>query len=312
MNCPAGAMVFATGRRSYRELPLRLADFGRLHRFEPSGALSGLTRVRSFCQDDAHVFCAPDQIGPEITSLIEMIFNAYEVFGFTNVKVFLSTRPEKRVGGDEVWDKAEKGLEQALRANKIKYRVNPGDGAFYGPKIDFIVHDALKRPWQLGTIQLDFNLPERFDLTYIGADNSEHRPVMVHRALLGSVERFLGVLIEHYAGAFPFWLAPVQCVVIPISPEQEPYCKDVIETLKLQGVRAELDDRNESMGLKTREAQTKKVPLMIVAGKREVETGTYSVRKYGEKASATISKEQLLEQLSALEAVGHPTYTKIG
>ncbi|MBI3542353.1 MAG: threonine--tRNA ligase [Deltaproteobacteria bacterium] len=306
MNCPASTFVYASSRRSYRELPLRLADFGRLHRYEPSGALAGLTRVRTFCQDDAHVFCTPDQIEAEITNLMEMILKTYDMFGFTDVKVFLSTRPEKRVGSDEVWDKAEKGLEQALKNNQKEYKVNAGDGAFYGPKIDFIVHDALKRQWQLGTIQLDFNMPERFDLKYIGADNSFHRPVMVHRAVFGSIERFMGVIIEHYAGAFPFWLAPVQAVVIPIAPDFEKYCSDFVTELKKRGIRAELDARNESMGLKTRELQMQKVPMMVVAGAREVEAGTFSVRKYSEKASATMSKSDLLKHIDELEAVGQP------
>lgn len=310
MNCPAGCMIFGASKRSYRELPLRLADFGRLHRYEPSGALSGLTRVRTFCQDDAHIFCTPDQIQGEITSLIDMIFNAYEVFGFENTQVFLSTRPEKRVGSDDLWDKAENGLAEALKAKGLEYKINAGDGAFYGPKIDFIVHDALKRPWQLGTIQLDFNLPERFDLSYTGADNAAHRPVMVHRAVLGSVERFLGVIIEHYAGALPFWLAPVQAVVVPIGPEQEDYCREFIGQLKAKGIRAELDDRNESMGLKTREAQTAKIPMMLVAGKREVEAGSFSVRKYSEKASTALSKDDLLKTMHELEALSRPTENK--
>jgi threonyl-tRNA synthetase len=307
MNCPASTFVFSSTKRSYRELPLRLADFGRLHRFEPSGALAGLTRVRTFCQDDAHVFCMPDQIEAEMTSLIDMIVSTYDRFGFTDVKVFLSTRPEKRVGSDEVWDKAEKGLEQALKAKGTEYRVNAGDGAFYGPKIDFIVHDALKRPWQLGTIQLDFNLPERFDLKYVGADNGLHRPVMIHRAVLGSVERFIGVITEHFAGAFPFWLSPVQCVVVPINLEHVDYCRQFLNELRSHGIRAELDDRNESMGLKTREAQTAKIPMMLVAGGREVESGSFSVRLYGEKNSTTMSKSDLLKRMNELEAVGKPT-----
>lgn len=307
MNCPAAALVYATTRHSYRELPLRLADFGRLHRYEPSGALAGLTRVRTFCQDDAHVFCAPDQIESEMIALIDMIMKTYEVFGFSDLKIFLSTRPEKRVGGDELWDKAEAALAEALDKRGIKYKVNPGDGAFYGPKIDFIVSDALKRPWQLGTIQLDFNLPERFDLKFIGADNSTHRPVMIHRAVLGSIERFMGVIIEHYAGAFPFWLAPVQCVVIPIAADHNAYCQDMVKALRSRGIRAEFDDRNESMGLKTREAQTRKVPLMLVAGGREVESGMFSMRKYGEKASATLSKDDVLKLMAELETVGRVT-----
>lgn len=306
MNCPASTFVYASTKRSYRELPLRLADFGRLHRYEPSGALAGLTRVRTFCQDDAHVFCTPDQIEQEVTSLIDMILDTYDLFGFTDVKIFLSTRPEKRVGSDEIWDKAENGLAQALKSKGKEYKVNEGDGAFYGPKIDFIVHDALKRQWQLGTIQLDFNLPERFDLNYVGSDNSPHRPVMIHRAVLGSVERFLGVITEHFAGAFPFWLAPVQAVITPISQEQLAYCQDFVDEMKEKGFRFELDDRNESMGLKTREAQMLKIPMMLVAGQREVEAGTFSVRRYSEKASVVVSKEELKKQMDELESKGRP------
>ncbi|MEW6055717.1 MAG: threonine--tRNA ligase [Bdellovibrionota bacterium] len=306
MNCPASTFVYASNKRSYRDLPLRLADFGRLHRYEKSGAIGGLTRVRTFCQDDAHVFCTPEQIEPEVISLIDMILGTYEVFGFGKVDVFLSTRPEKRVGSDQLWDTAEKALAKALDTKGKRYQINPGDGAFYGPKIDFIVHDALKRPWQLGTIQLDFNMPERFQLEYTGADNSAHRPVMIHRAVLGSVERFMGVLIEHYAGAFPFWLAPVQCMVISINPDQEEYCRGFLKTLREKGIRAEYDGRNESMGLKTREAQMQKIPLMFVAGKREVETDTFSVRKYSEKTSTTMTKDALLEMMLELEAAGKP------
>lgn len=306
MNCPASTFVFASQKRSYRDLPLRLADFGRLHRYEKSGALAGLTRVRSFCQDDAHVYCTPDQIEDEIKRLIDMVSETYEIFGFQNIQVYLSTRPEKRIGGDELWDKAEQGLESALKQKNMPYKYNRGDGAFYGPKIDFVVQDALKRPWQLGTIQLDWNMPERFDLSYVGADNSAHAPVVLHRAVLGSVERFFGVITEHFAGAFPFWLAPVQAVVIPINTEHNDYCREFMQKLKAAGVRAELDDRNESMGLKTREAQMRKVPMMFVAGGRERDAGTFSVRKYSEKASAVMSQDEILKLAAELEAVGHP------
>lgn len=306
MNCPASTFVYSSSKRSYRDLPLRLADFGRLHRYEKSGALAGLTRVRTFCQDDAHIFCTPDQIQEEIKSLIDMIMGTYKVFGFGEVKILLSTRPEKRVGTDSLWDTAETSLAQALDSRGLKYVVNQGDGAFYGPKIDFVVSDALKRGWQLGTIQLDFNLPERFDLNYVGADNALHRPVMIHRAVLGSLERFIGVAIEHFAGAFPFWLAPVQAVIIPIGVEPEKHCAEFQEELKRRGHRVELDSRNESMGLKTREAQTQKIPLMLVVGKREMESNTFSVRKYGEKASAVMTKSELFTMLEELERQGQP------
>jgi len=306
MNCPASTFVYSSSKRSYRDLPLRLADFGRLHRYEKSGALAGLTRVRTFCQDDAHIFCTPEQIQEEIQALIEMIMGTYKIFGFGAVRIFLSTRPEKRVGSDELWNNAENALANALKSRGIKYSVNKGDGAFYGPKIDFIVEDALKRGWQLGTIQLDFNLSERFELDYIGADNQAHRPVMIHRAVMGSIERFIGVIIEHFAGAFPFWLAPVQAVVIPIGTDQEAYCKTVTQELKALGFRVEIDARNETMGLKTREAQTQKVLFMLVVGGREMESGTFSVRKYGEKASSVVTKAELLKMMEELEALGKP------
>lgn len=306
MNCPASTFVFASQKRSYRDLPLRLADFGRLHRFEKSGALAGLTRVRSFCQDDAHVYCMPEQIEDEIKQLIDMITETYEVFGFQNIQVYLSTRPDKRIGTDELWDTAEKALEAALKSKGMPYKINKGDGAFYGPKIDFVVQDALKRPWQLGTIQLDWNMPERFELSYVGADNSAHPPVVLHRAVLGSVERFFGVILEHFAGAFPFWLAPVQAVVIPINTEHNDYCREFMTKLKAAGVRVELDDRNESMGLKTREAQMRKVPMMFVAGGRERDSGTFSVRKYSEKASTVMNQDEILKVIVELEKPGHP------
>ncbi len=304
MNCPGNALIYRTHKRSYRELPLRLADFGRIHRLEASGALSGLTRVRSFAQDDAHIFCALDQIETEIQTLIEMIFKIYKIFGFQNTEIFLSTRPVKRVGSDAFWDQAEDALKKALDQSKAPYKINAGDGAFYGPKIDFFVHDALKRPWQLGTIQLDFNMPERFELEYVGADNTAHRPVMIHRAVLGSLERFIGVLIEHYAGAFPFWLAPIQCIVIPIAQDQQNYCKDFHTKLCEKGFRAELDDRSESLNLKTREAQMKKIPYMLVAGQREVSAQTFSVRKYAEKTSQTLPHEELVKLFLDQEDLG--------
>ncbi len=307
MNCPASTFVFASSRRSYRELPLRLADFGRLHRFEKSGALAGLTRVRTFCQDDAHIYCMPDQIEKEIFDLIEMITKIYNLFGFSDVKIFLSTRPEKKIGSDELWDSAEKSLEDALKKKGCTYKINKGDGAFYGPKIDFIVHDALKREWQLGTIQLDWNMPERFNLDYVGSDNSTHRPVVIHRALLGSIERFMGVIIEHFAGAFPFWLAPVQCILTPISNEHAEYCQSFGKILKANGIRFEIDDRNESISLKTREAQMRKIPLMLTAGGREVENKNFSMRKYSEKTNAVLTQEELLKLMTELNAAGIPS-----
>ncbi|MFL5813025.1 MAG: threonine--tRNA ligase [Bdellovibrionia bacterium] len=303
MNCPSHCVLFNTTKHSYRDLPLRMADFGRLHRFEKSGATHGLTRVRSFCQDDAHVFCTPDQIEEEILKVVKMIFGTFDLFGFTDMQIFLSTRPEKRVGSEEVWDKAEAGLRRTLDKLGRPYTINPGDGAFYGPKIDFIVKDALKRPWQLSTIQLDFNLPERFDLTYTAADNTAQRPVMVHRAVLGSIERFVGVLTEHVGGAFPFWLAPVQARLVPIKDSHNEYCQQFERELKSMGFRVDVDSRNESMGLKTREAQMAKIPFSLVAGDREMEQGQFAVRKYGERESKVLTRAEVLELFRELNDV---------
>jgi threonyl-tRNA synthetase len=301
MNCPSHTFIFASQKRSYRDLPLRFADFGRLHRYERSGATSGLTRVRTFCQDDAHVFCTADQIESEISIVIDMIMKSYQIFGFNTdeMQIFLATRPEKRVGSDELWDKAEAGLKNALDKTGRKYGINAGDGAFYGPKIDFKINDSLKRGHQLATIQLDFVLPERFELEYVGADNVNHRPVMIHRAVLGSLERFFGVFLEHCAGAFPFWLAPVQCRLIPITEAHIAYCESFSKTLRQNGIRIEIDSRNEKMGLKTREAQLAKIPLMLVAGDREIENGEFAVRKYGAKESQTLKMSEILEQMKA-------------
>jgi threonyl-tRNA synthetase len=302
MNCPASTFVYASQKRSYRDLPLRLADFGRLHRYEKSGATAGLTRVRSFCQDDAHIFCAPEQIAPEIKKVVDMILKTYELFGFDDVKIYLSTRPEKRVGDDQLWDTAENGLKKVLDELGRPYEINPGDGAFYGPKIDFNVRDALKRYHQLGTIQLDFNMPARFDLSYVGADNGAHRPVMVHRAVLGSVERFIGILIEHVAGAFPFWLAPLQARIVPIKDTHNDYCREFMKKLKRLGYRTDIDDRNESMGLKTREAQMAKIPFSLVAGDREAQGSQFAVRKYGAKESTVMTQDEILALFQELQA----------
>ncbi|MFN7960811.1 MAG: threonine--tRNA ligase [Thermoanaerobaculia bacterium] len=278
MNCPTHCLIFATRLRSYRDLPIRYADFGRLHRYERSGVTAGLTRVRSFSQDDGHIFCRPDQVEEEVLAVVNMILEIYRTFGFEDVEIGVSTRPEKRLGADELWDKAEAALMGALDRNGIAYLVNAGDGAFYGPKVDFQVRDALGRQWQLGTVQLDYQLPERFDLNFVGADGGEHRPVMIHRAMLGSVERFLGILLEHTAGAFPPWLAPVQAMVVPVSEKHLAYGASVRDRLAATGLRVELDERNEKLGYKIREAQLAKIPYMLVVGAREEETGTLSVR----------------------------------
>ena len=278
MNCPAHALIYASRLHSYRELPLRLADFGRLHRFERSGVTHGLTRVRSFSQDDAHIFCTQDQIAQEVQGFIGMLMESYRAFGFEKPTVVLSLRPEKRIGSDDTWDRSEAALTDVLAESGLDYRPEPGEGAFYGPKIDFFVPDALGRDWQLGTIQLDFSLPERFDLEYVAEDGSHQRPVVLHRAMLGAIERFMGVLIEHYAGAFPLWLAPVQAVVIPIADRHIDYADDVASQLRSRGLRVEVDSRNERMNLKIREAQLRKVPYMLVVGDREADASTVSVR----------------------------------
>ena len=298
MNCPAHALIYSSQLHSYRDLPLRLADFGRLHRFERSGVTHGLTRVRSFSQDDAHIFCTHEQIAQEVQGFIGMLMESYRAFGFDHPSVELSLRPEKRMGSDETWDRAEAALTDVLAESGLDYEPQPGEGAFYGPKIDFFVPDALGREWQLGTIQLDFSLPERFDLAYVAEDGSHQRPVVLHRAMLGAIERFMGVLIEHYGGAFPLWLAPVQAVVIPIADRHVEYAEDVASKLRGRGLRVEVDGRNERMNLKIREAQLRKIPYMLVVGDREAEAGTASVRSRdkGNRGAAPLSN--LLEDLS--------------
>ena len=291
MNCPSHCLMYSEGRHSYRELPLRLADFGRLHRYELSGVISGLTRVRSFSQDDAHIFCTPEQIQAEVASVIRMILECYAQFGF-EVRIALSTRPAQRAGSDEFWNRAETALEAALVASGHSFTVQPGDGAFYGPKIDFFVRDALRREHQLGTVQLDYVLPERFDLHYWDAADQEQRPVMIHRAMLGSLERFFGILVEHCGGAFPLWLAPEQVRVLSITERAAGYAQHVGERLRGAGLRAEADLRNEKIGAKIREAQIQKVPFMLVVGDREAAAGTVAVRsrKDGDRGSATLEE----------------------
>ena len=279
MNCPGHTQIFALERRSYRDLPIRLAEFSRLHRYERSGVTHGLARVRSFAQDDAHLFVTPEQIETEIDAELRRIKEIYDTFGFAEVRIALSTRPEKRLGDDAMWDDAERALENALEKNGIDFHVNPGEGAFYGPKLEFQVTDAIGRPWQLGTIQLDYALPERFSLEYIGDDGKEHRPVMIHRAILGSLERFIGIIIEHFAGAFPFWLAPVQTVVLPLSEKFVAYADEVTGQLKAAGLRVESDHSNEKLGAKIRLAQLQKIPFMLVVGEKEATSGTVTVRK---------------------------------
>ncbi len=278
MNCPGHVQIFNQGLKSYRDLPLRMAEFGSCHRNEPSGSLHGLMRVRGFTQDDAHIFCAENQIQDEVSSCIRMVYDTYSTFGFQNIAVKLSTRPEKRIGSDEMWDRAEEALSEALKHNNIEFELQPGEGAFYGPKIEFTLHDCLDRAWQCGTIQLDFALPGRLGATYVGEDNERHVPVMIHRAILGSIERFIGILTEETAGYFPLWLAPLQAVVMNITDNQADYVKQVVNTLNESGIRAKADLRNEKIGFKIREHTLKRVPYMLVCGDKEMEAGEIAVR----------------------------------
>src|SRR5690606_20276305 len=281
MNCPGHMLIFKNEVRSYRDLPLRLAEYGHVHRHELSGALNGMLRVRSFTQDDAHIFVRPDQIEEEVARVMELVDRMYSVFGFPYT-VELSTRPENSMGSDALWEKAESALKAVLDGSGVEYRINEGDGAFYGPKIDFHIRDALKRSHQCATIQLDFQMPEKFDLSYVGEDNQRHRPVVIHRAIYGSIDRFIGILVEHYGGAFPLWLAPVQARVLTIADAHADYARKVLEELKEAGIRAELDDRSEKIGYKIREAQLQKIPYMLVVGEKERESGTVAVRKRSE------------------------------
>ncbi|PTB32648.1 threonine--tRNA ligase [Photobacterium phosphoreum] len=278
MNCPGHVQIFNQGLKSYRDLPLRMAEFGSCHRNEPSGSLHGIMRVRGFTQDDAHIFCTEAQVQQEVTSCIEMVYDTYKTFGFDNIVVKLSTRPEKRVGSDAMWDKAEADLVTALESMEIPFDIQEGEGAFYGPKIEFTLHDCLDRAWQCGTVQLDFALPERLGATYVGEDNERHTPVMIHRAILGSLERFIGILIEDYAGFFPTWLAPQQAVVMNITDSQAEYVQEIVEKLKKSGIRVNADLRNEKIGFKIREHTLKRVPFMLVCGDKEVEAGVVAVR----------------------------------
>ncbi|MCH8492016.1 MAG: threonine--tRNA ligase [Idiomarina sp.] len=278
MNCPGHVQIFNQGLKSYRDLPLRMAEFGCCHRNEPSGALHGLMRVRGFTQDDAHIFCTPEQVQAEVAGCIEMVYEVYKTFGFEEIVVKLSTRPEKRLGNDAMWDRAEAALSDALKSHGIEFEYLPGEGAFYGPKIEFTLHDCLGRSWQCGTIQLDFALPDRLGATYVGEDNERHIPVMIHRAILGSLERFMGILIEEYAGYFPVWLAPNQVVVMNITDNQAEYAENLVAELKKQGFRAKADLRNEKIGFKIREHTIKRVPYLLVVGDREVEEGQVAVR----------------------------------
>ena len=297
MNCPGGMLVYKRKGHSYRDLPLKMAELGLVHRHELHGALHGLMRVRNFTQDDAHIFMTPDQIEAEVIKVIDLADDVYRVFGF-NYKVELSTKPEKAIGSDEVWEIATEALRKALEKKGINYRLNPGDGAFYGPKIDFHLEDSLGRTWQCGTIQLDFQMPERFDLNYIGSDGEKHRPVIVHRTILGSIERFFGILIEHFAGKFPVWLAPVQVMIIPVADSHHDFAKGIAEELTAIGVRASVDIRDEKLGYRIREAQMQKVPYMLVVGDKEAEGGDLALRIRDTGDAGLISLADLKEKLT--------------
>ena len=301
MNCPGGILMYKSNSHSYRDLPIRLGELGIVHRHEKSGVLHGLMRVRCFTQDDAHIFMMPSQIEEEIIGVIDLVDYFYKIFGF-EYHVELSTRPENSMGSDELWEQATNALQKALEKKGMPYKINEGDGAFYGPKIDFHLKDSLGRTWQCGTIQLDFQMPERFDLSYIGPDGEKHRPVMIHRVIYGSIERFIGILIEHYGGAFPMWLAPVQARILPISEKHLEYARKVKQQLEEAGIRVELDERNEKIGYKIREAQMQKTPYMLIVGDKEAEENTVSVRVREKGDTGQQSIESFIEEVKELTA----------
>ena len=297
MNCPGHVQIFKHGLKSYRDLPVKIAEFGKVHRYEPSGALLGLLRVRHFTQDDAHIFCTFEQITEECVKINDQILEIYRDFGFEDVVIKFADRPEKRVGEDEVWDRAEAALKTAVEAAGCEYELNPGEGAFYGPKLEYVLRDAIGREWQCGTLQVDLNLPERLDAFYIGADGEKHRPVMLHRAMFGSLERFTGILIEHYAGHLPLWLAPTQVTVATIVSDADDYAKEVRDALAKAGIRADLDLRNEKINYKVREHSVAKIPIMFICGKREVEERTVNIRRLGSKEQKTLPLQAAIDQL---------------
>ncbi len=309
MNCPGGIQVYKQGIKSYRDLPLRIAEFGKVHRFEPSGALHGLMRLRGFTQDDAHIFCAEEQITQECRIVCQLILNIYRDFGFDDVRIKFSDRPEKRIGSDAIWDKSEAALKAAVEATGLAYTTNPGEGAFYGPKLEFVLRDAIGRDWQCGTLQVDLNLPERLGAFYVGADGEKHHPVMLHRALFGSLERFTGILLEHYAGKLPLWLAPVQAIVATITSVGDSYANEVAAQLTSHGLRVETDLRNEKIGYKIREHSLAKVPVLLVVGKREAKEGTVALRRIGSKDNETLTLHEAMVRLEteALRSTRSPT-----
>jgi threonyl-tRNA synthetase len=298
MNCPGHVQIFKNGLKSYRDLPLKLAEFGKVHRFEPSGALHGLMRVRAFTQDDAHVFITEGQIAEEALKINDLILSIYEDFGFSDVRIKFSDRPDKRIGDDAVWDKAEAALMEALKRSNRPWTLNKGEGAFYGPKLEYVLRDAIGRDWQCGTVQVDLNLPGRLGAFYIAPDGEKRVPVMIHRAMFGSLERFTGILIEHYAGHLPLWLAPMQVVVATIVSDADDYAGEVLERLKKAGFRAEADLRNEKINYKVREHSLAKVPVLLVVGKREAEEKTVSVRRLGSQKQVVMSLDQAVAVLT--------------
>ena len=300
MNCPGCVQIFNQGLKSYRDLPLKLSEFGKVHRYEPSGALHGLLRVRAFTQDDAHIFCTEDQITTECLNVTNLIIDIYKNLGFKNIILKYSDRPEKRVGEDSIWDKSEAALLAAIKESKLEYSINKGEGAFYGPKIEFVLRDAIGRDWQCGTLQVDLNLPGRLGASYVEKDGSKKVPVMLHRALFGSLERFIGILIEHYAGKLPFWLSPTQAVVLPISEENNDYAKKLFEDLFKEGIKCEVDLKNQKINYKIREHSLSKVPILLICGKKEEEKNTVTIRKLGSEKQETIKKEKLVNDLIML------------
>ena len=298
MNCPGHVQVYNQGLKSYKDLPLKISEFGKVHRYEPSGALHGLMRVRAFTQDDAHIFCTHEQITEESLKVTNLILDIYKSFGFENVKLKFSDRPNKRIGGDEIWDQSEKALLDAIKASGLKYEVNKGEGAFYGPKIEFILIDAIGREWQCGTLQVDFNLPGRLDATYVASDGSKQVPVMLHRAMFGSLERFIGILIEHHAGKFPFCLSPDQVAVLPISNEQNDYAIKVKMLLEKKGLRSIIDVRNEKINYKIREHSVSKIPILMICGAKEVQNKTITIRRLGQEQQQTMGLEEAIKELS--------------
>jgi len=298
MNCPGCVQIFNQGLKSYRDLPLNMSEFGKVHRYEPSGALHGLLRVRAFTQDDAHIFCTEDQITQECLKVTNLILEIYKDLGFENILLQFSDRPNKRVGDDKIWDKAESALLKAIKQSKLKYEINKGEGAFYGPKIDFVLRDSIGRDWQCGTLQVDLNLPLRLGASYVAKDGSKKVPVMLHRALFGSLERFIGILIEHYAGKLPLWLAPLQVVVIPIVSEFDNYAKKIFEQCMKAGINTQVDLKNQKINYKIREHSLSKEPLFFICGKKEVKNKSVTIRKLGLEKQETLSLDQAIKKLS--------------